>query len=360
MNLISSLEKDGTLIQGEYIQPNAFCLKNFCKGKCKVFYESLRSGRKNGFVTCPFGLSVYIRGEEIYTCMRERDTYDKTKAKVFQNTKEKVYNPILDEEQILKLIEHTNHIKSESKEISEKKASIDGISHEVKQLNTQIKEKCDVILQTYHLEDEGHTLSSEDLKKLQEMVQTIYVSSCMISSRFSLYDYEKGSKLNQGTFNCDIYKKFDKIKKIFKNYMKKSVPINIVGSTYAYIKATPFFEFIPLLIIENAIKYSYANNPVDIEFKEENDGLLIVTVSSYGPYNSKEEIENIFSKGYRGKHAKKISDGAGIGLYFVKLLCEAHKIDIMAESDNRKITPISGVNYAPFKITLKFLETFYA
>ena len=358
MNLISILEKDGTLTQGEYIQPNAFCLKSCNKGKCKNFYDILRNGGKNGFTTCPFGLSTYVNGEEIYTCMRERSTYDRAKAKVIQNSKEKVFNPVLDEEQILKLIECTNRIKIESKEITEKKESIDGISHEVKQLNTQIKEKCDVILQTYHLEDEEHTLSTEDLKKLQEMVQTIYVSSCMISSRFSLYDYEKGSKLNQGTFNCDIYKKFDKIRKTFKNYMKKSVPINIKGRTYAHIKATPFFEFIPLLIIENAIKYSYSNNPVDIEFKEEGNGFLIVTISSYGPYNSKEEILNIFSKGYRGKHAKKISDGAGIGLYFVKLLCESHKINITAESDNKNITTISGVNYAPFKITLTFSETF--
>ena len=142
--------------------------------------------------------------------------------------------------------------------------------------------------------------------------------------------------------------------------MRKSTVISMKGGSFLHITAYPSFEMVPLLLLENAVKYSYGyGDEVTVEFSEQNDDQLIVTISAYSPYCSKEESSKIFEKGFRGKHARKISDGSGIGLYFVKMLCDLHNIEISAESDSKHITEISGIAYAPFKYTLIFNNAFH-
>lgn len=362
MNLISVMNLDGTMEAGKYIIPLSFCVTNCCKGKCKEFYQNVRQKERNKFYTCPHGMSVYLSPTgKIFSCMRERSTYQKDKAKVIHR-EERNYNPILDTQQLLTLIDASTENFETERILDEKRASLDSISHEVKQLNTQIKDHSDIILQTYKLDQDDVQLSASDIVTLQEKIRTIYVSSSMIASRFSLYDYEKNPQaLTQGkAYPCNVYGKFDKIRRILKGYMRKSTVISINGGSFSHITAYPSFEMVPLLLLENSVKYSYGHgDEVTVDFLEEKAGSLIVTISSYSPYCSEEESSQIFDKGFRGKNARKISDGSGIGLYFVKMLCDLHNIQISAESDSNRISEISGVAYAPFKYTLTFNDTFH-
>ena len=362
MNLLTTIGFDGTMTKGEYICPISFCVKNFDKRECAAFYDSLKNKERDCFYTCPHGMSVYISSSGIvFTCMRERKTYRKKLAKTISNTNESVYNPILDVKQIEILISGTNDYLKEKKALDEKRASIESISHEVKQLNSQIKDKSSLILQEYKLTEDDSYLTKEDLQTLQDKIRTIYISSSLISSRFTLYDYEKNpsSLTNGAKVAGTVYKRFDKMRKIFSNYQNKHININMIGSSYDQIMAYPLFDMIPLLLIENAVKYTYGSfNDVDIEFTKVGSDKLKVVISSYSPYCSKEEIKHIFDKGYRGKNASRISDGTGIGLFFVKMLCDAHDIEIKADSDQKSITDISGVAYSTFKIILEFNNTF--
>ena len=362
MNMISIISSDGHMEKGKFIVPLSFCINNHCKGKCKEFYQHIVEKDKNIFYTCPYGMSTYVsQSGMIFSCMRERKTYQNDKAKTIQKD-ENIYNPILDAQQLLTLIDDSLSNSEAEKALDEKRASLDSISHEVKQLNAQIKDHSDTILQTYRLDEADIQLSQSDIAALLEKIRTIYVSSSMIASRLSLFDYEKSPQaLRQGKpYSCNIYGKFDKIRNIFKGYMKKATTISMKGGSYLHITAYPSFEMIPLLLLENAVKYSYGHNDeVAVDFHEENDGKLIVTISSYSPYCSKDESTQIFQKGFRGKNARRISDGSGIGLYFVKMLCDLHNIQIQAESDSNRIAEISGVAYAPFKYTLIFNDTFH-
>ena len=96
---------------------------------------------------------------------------------------------------------------------------------------------------------------------------------------------------------------------------------------------------------------------VDITF-EEDGAELLVDIASYSPYCSKADIDNIFNKGFRGKNAIRVADGSGIGLFFVKLLCDLHNIEITITSNSSRITDISGVAYAPFNARLRFINTY--
>lgn len=359
MNLISKISTSGNLDEGKHIIPFSYCKRNCNKGKCYQFYKDLLSQEKNKFYTCPYGLSVYLSDDAIYTCMRERSTYKKELAKSF--LKENVFNPTMDAENLLPLIEASSLINNEFFRLREKEASIDSISHEVKQLNAQIKEHCDVLWQTLHLDDEHLRLESEDIDYINREIRTIYISSSMISSRFSLYDYERNpTSLKQGAiFPCNIYKKFDKTRKILKNYLKKSTTITISGTSYLHFDAYPTFELVPLLIVENAIKYSYGiGGDVTINITEYGDYRVVVTITSYSPYCSEDDLSHIFEKGFRGKHASRTSKGTGIGLYFVKMLCDIHNIDISISSNKEKMSEISGIPYAPFTVKLDFINAY--
>lgn len=347
---------------GTFIQAPEFCKSECSKSDCKKFYEGIKKSDFNRFIVCPHGMTVYMysHGEIFipFVGMRCRGTYNKQKAKEIRRNNDSChYDPILDEENFLTLMEHSVKEQISISKAVEKEKSLDSIAHEVKKLNAQIKDRTDLIIQYYDTES-GNTLSDKEMKEIFEKIKTIYVCSSLISMRFSLLNYEKNpSVLSQGMQNtCNVYKKFDKMRIVFSNYLRKKVPIQIHGNSYYQIKAYPFFEMIPLLLIDNAVKYSCAGNSVDIYF-DETSTELTVEIISFGPYCSPEEISDIFSKGFRGKYANNVTEGSGIGLFFVKLLCELHGINITATSGTKTVN-IDGIPYAEFKIALKFKNGF--
>ena len=365
MRFISQIDETGCLLEGEYIKPLDYCIKNHCKSKCSSFYAAMQDKKRECFYTCPMGMSVYLtKNGEIFTCMRERGSYDKAKAKPISNHTSKSYNPVMDTEQLETLIVATLDLHKEYDLIKEKRALLDSLTHEVRQLNAQIKAKSDSILTTYRLNDDNVNLTASDYIDLQNSIRTIFASSSIISSRFCLYDYERNPQaITQGPrTSCIIYKVFDKIAKILKNYQNRNVPIVFEGNSYDEMAMYPLFEMIPFSIIENAVKYTYtcgSRNKVEISFGYTRDYKLKIMVKSYGPYCSEEDSKKIFEKGYRGKNAQRISAGSGIGLFFVKILCDAHNITISAKSDNKFVTQISGVAYAPFTVTLVFNDVLH-
>ncbi len=365
MSFITRIDTQRNFEEGELIDTFEYCKSNYCKGKCKDFYDKLFQSGYTGFLTCPHGFSVCAVGvgkdRRVYTCFREKLTVNKEKTKRldYEKTKMVTYNPILSRSTAEKIIIQAEKNFIDNKQLQDKTFIIDNVSHEVNKLNAQIKERCDNIFATYQLDQDGITIDAEMTNKLQQEIRTIYVASSMVFSRFMLYDYESDSKnyLRGQIFDCNVYKKFDKICKIFKNYRKKGVITKIEGNSHKAIKAYQSFEMIPLLIIENAVKYSFPGQTVKINFIER-DSDLIVTIESKGPYIPEEEISKLYEKGYRGEQAKQVADGSGIGLYFVKLICDIHGIDINITSDPKRRTKKDNVYYAPFVVTLEMHDTF--
>ena len=365
MSFITKIDEQRNFEEGELIETFDYCKCNYNKGRCKDFYDKLFQCGYTGFMMCPHGFSVYAIGigkeRRIYTCFREKNTVNKEKTKRidYEKTKTVLYNPILSRSTVEKIILQDEKMFIHSRQLQDKTFIIDNVSHEVKKLNAQIKERCDNIFTTYQLEQDNITIDAETANKLQQEIRTIYVASSMVFSRFMLYDYESDPKnyLRGQVFNCSVYKKFDKIRKIFKNYQKKGVAIRLEDNSHKAIKAYQSFEMIPLLILENAVKYSSPAQTVKINFKEQ-DSDLIVTVESRGPYIPETEIPKLYEKGYRGTQAKQFADGSGIGLYFVKLICDLHGIDIKITSDSKRRTKKDGLYIAPFLVALTMHDTF--
>ncbi|MBQ7002916.1 MAG: sensor histidine kinase [Oscillospiraceae bacterium] len=362
MNALLPVRTDDQVVDGVLIKALKSCKEKSHTGRCKAFYDSIKPTDYNRFMVCPHGMAVYVAENQglirCFMCMRNKDIYDKHKAKTIGKALDGiVYNPVMSGEQLQQLIEYSIQNESECTKLAEKRSSLESISHEVKKLNAQIKDRADTIIQTCDLESDL-PLDVQEKHSLSDKIKTIYVSSSVIQGRFTLLDYERNPQVlkSGATFDCNIYKKFHKMGKILSNYLGRKVPIRLTGSSYKCIRAYPSFEMIPLLIIDNAVKYSYQGNNVEIRFIE-NENDLIVEIDSYGPACTPEESKRIFEKGFRGENAVKTSDGSGIGLFFVKMLCDLHNIEISAFSDG-STTKVNDVLYSKFKYRLRFKDTY--
>lgn len=110
----------------------------------------------------------------------------------------------------------------------------------------------------------------------------------------------------------------------------------------AMISADPLhFSNVVHNILDNAVKYSNDNIAIKVSL-EQNNGNHIIKFKDNGIGISKNDIENIFDKFYRvstgDKHDVK---GFGLGLYYVKSICDSHGWNITVQSDKGKGTTFS-------------------
>ena len=187
------------------------------------------------------------------------------------------------------------------------------------------------------------------------ILKNAHVSSFMISNRFSYFDSILNPTLSVGSsYPAIIFKKFDKMRKLLRGYLRKNVWISIESPTqsdYRY-SVYPTFETLLFILLENAIKYSPNNQPVDVIF-EEKKCQLDVTIKSIGPYCDENEIVHLCDKGFRGENARMVqSTGQGFGLNFAQKICVDHNIGIAFDSTYLKKD--HGVKYGTFRVRLHF------
>lgn len=355
MPALTSFTKKSDIDLGNFIQIDPVCYNNLSKGLCDDFYKTLTEDEKkiNNFTQCPRGYAVFASksqfGIRIYPCLRCKGVF----AKRLRNT-QYFYNPVLSESQLQDLINEDLKTRLFEKQLGDAKEHISVLSHDVKSLNAQIKEHCDAIFIDHPSLSPDEIICHSDAEKIYDRLTTIFLCSSMISSRFAMYDFcvSPEAFIANTRFPCNVYKKFDKVKRIFRNYLKKHVKIQFVGNSFKSIEACSFFEFIPLLLLENAIKYSRENDEITVSFQDA-DSNLTVTIASFGPHCEPEEMDKIWEKNFRGKYAKTVSDGHGLGLYFVKRIADLHEIEISA-STSAPIGKINGIPYSQFHVALRF------
>ena len=117
------------------------------------------------------------------------------------------------------------------------------------------------------------------------------------------------------------------------------------------------FESVPLNILDNAVKYlpvDSAYRIIQIAFSTGKEA-IVITVSSYGPLRTEEEMSHIWESGNRGD-ANKVKayqvPGEGLGLYKVKKVVDEHGFKIDACSKG-KIIISGGLEYREFMVRLE-------
>ena len=339
---------DGTLLPSPAICSRA--RKRFCR----KHYENIST--RKGFHTCHMGLSSYSSGDEkrpVLTAIRVADFYDSKKLKQVDD-----FLPTLPRSLILNCFNKlpaSTAIDSVSNENviapAEEKDLIDFSLHEIRKINTQIKRHAEELMYGSVSSDDRSYVSFVEWKS-----KIIFAASSMLSTRLGIYDFEKNPAIITANLaRASLYKKFDKARIVLDAYAKdKKVAITqFSGSSFYEIEAYSVLDFLPFVILENAIKYSPSHQDISVSF-EDTTAQLKVVVSSMGPKNSEDDLKMIFLKRARGKIAKDLdSAGGGYGLYFGKLICDLHNIEISATSENIARITLNGHDYSQFTVTLK-------
>jgi two-component system sensor histidine kinase MprB len=78
-------------------------------------------------------------------------------------------------------------------------------------------------------------------------------------------------------------------------------------------------------LLDNAVKYSPPDRPVEIELHGEE-----LTVRDHGPGISVEDLAHVFDRFYRGAEARGLP-GSGLGLAIVRQVVRQHGGDVIAE-----------------------------
>jgi len=85
---------------------------------------------------------------------------------------------------------------------------------------------------------------------------------------------------------------------------------------------------IPTVLIENALKHSVPNSPIEIEFSSEKS-FCVVRVSNTCIL-SRPLTNNVFEKGVRMTEI----EGSGNGLYLARLVAEQHDANLSVSTEN--------------------------
>lgn len=341
--------KNDEFIEGEVVKAMPRCANKYCKEACEKFYSKIRS-LQDGFYQCPTGYTVLKYSTEdkisVYSGLRVKGFYDKKKVEKFEKSSEYF---VLTPDLCLKLVELDREVKSIEDELKRQKEIHKDLLHDIRKLDSMVKNKAEEIVGLHNGEDD------EETRIIIQKVKNIQAMEELISCKYSVYDLVSNiDLLRMGNKSwVSVYKKFDKVRYILLNYKNKGIIIDFHGETdFKYNVNAAYFDMVPFLLLENAVKYSQGKHKVTVDFIEINSKLQ-VSVESFGPYCPKEELNLLFNKNYRGNVAKQITtEGTGIGLYLVKQICEQHGIEIKIESEYKK--KLNGVALGNFKVTLFF------
>ena len=172
----------------------------------------------------------------------------------------------------------------------------------------------------------------DKLQNCDQKLVDLYDSLDLVNSLLDLIDVMVNpAAIVQGTKReMNIFKLTHKLTKLFG---VKSEKRNLTFEIYAnnQIPSKLYHDsikLIPIILIENAIKYSERNNKIVISFLFNNPEIT-GSISSYGYPIPIDERERVFEKQFRGKNSKAYTtEGIGMGLYIAKSILLKHNGDI--------------------------------
>jgi len=194
----------------------------------------------------------------------------------------------------------------------------------------------------------------EKLDNSDKSYQDLYNSLELITSQLRMVDVIINPKSivfgNKKTIN--IYQLFEKIKILFGHLSTKKRDINIKLISEGWIDDCNCYEsieFIPLILLDNALKYSVPNSDIEIKF-EQNHRNLKVIVKNIGPFVNDANKDKIFEKFFRDEAGQAFSkEGIGMGLWIAQQILQAHNSKLCYYKDQKETRQI-GLNIFEFEL----------
>ena len=157
-----------------------------------------------------------------------------------------------------------------------------------------------------------------------EAAKSVVELSEMMKSRSDIFDVITNPSLAQiKDQDVHVYRAFDRARRsIIASSASRKLSLRMSGASDSRARAVQMFDVVPYILLQNAVKYSFDGEEVQINVIEDG-GAIRATVSSWGPALSDDERSKVFAPGFRGKRAESFeSQGSGMGLFVVKRLIE--------------------------------------
>lgn len=256
--------------------------------------------------------------------------------------------PIISNDNEWKGIVLVFHDITELKKLEQvRKDFVANVSHELKTPVTSIKGFAETLL-------DG---AMNERETLHSFLQIIQKESDRLQSL--IYDLLELSRIEREGFQLTIDRVdlhqivHDVLHTLEKNAAKKRISLAYENGRSCIIEGDRLrIQQILFNLVTNAISYTPPRGKVTVTLSEENDHVKL-SVNDTGIGIEKEEIPRIFERFYRVDKARsRNSGGTGLGLAIVKHLVDAHKGDIVVDSELGKgscFTVLLPKKYPRFK-----------
>ncbi len=334
-------EKKIELVDGQMIKPSSRCKMriNNDDQSCIRHYAEMIELSKKGISTitpCPYGfhsasiIKVNQENEVIFTGFIASAT--DTNKKMPKNHKNRVNKSI-----VIAFLKHFyNERKAQQVQIENSIRSSLNAVHDLRQVNRSISATALRLLKTMGIdirEVGENAINDNDASRL---AYTIYKSSELISNILVLHDIaENPSRASMDKkLKNNIHRLFTKISRILDAELKKRrINVRIIGDTITDSFYHKSISLIPIILLDNAIKYSRVDSEVLITLTNYHSNKIKVVFDSSGFFIKPEDAQKVFELGNRGKIACEIEpNGSGIGLYVLKIICDAHNGTVIFNS----------------------------
>ncbi len=263
-------------------------------------------------------------------------------SKLSRKKKKQLSNYIVSEDTITKWITYSNKVLDEMESFLENKTKEMFESlHDIKTGISLIFRNTESLI----YEEQGNTFD-EKVENAPQNKKALFKSVSLLEERIKMMDLiSNPSAAYHGQKRpTPVYRVFDKFVRLYSSlaYDSRKITLRLTGTSFNNPHLYESFGTIPLVLIDNAIKYSRESQEITLKLQDLNNNGVSVSISSLSP---RIEHENIFDKGVRGKYAPKVARmGQGLGLYLAKIVAEANGFEIQ-HSETDTLFSVDGVEY---------------
>ena len=118
---------------------------------------------------------------------------------------------------------------------------------------------------------------------------------------------------------------FNEINRIKNTTIQKGIVINTSNiSSVSWSGDKNWLDILFRNIIDNAVKYSFDNNKIDVDVRQESD-YANVSIRDYGTGVSKNELDLLTNRFFRSDRIESSTSGSGLGLSICNWIIKKHK-----------------------------------
>jgi len=312
------------------------CAKRYCLGV-------LKTGPTGSFQQCPRGFTLFKGAFHKMPLLINGILVSGSCGDFPRKAKKRLASQLVREDHVRTWYKKVQCMISQFDALVEEKTNTTlGMLHDVNTAVSLIFRNAEVLMN----EEAGYSFD-EKVENASPHKKALFKSVSLLEERLKMMNLvtNTDAACHGQRAPMPIYKIVDKTVKIFYPIARRRrVYIKLRGTSYGVPLLYESFTTIPLVLIDNAVKYSLSDQTVDVAVEDNASGVK-VSVKSYSPRIYGDEKTHIFEKYGRGINAPTVaSTGSGLGLYLANVVAQANGFEIKQQEVGHPVN-LNGMEY---------------